>query len=568
MNNKKLNYLCLLPLSITLAACSSGGGNNASEGSNVSTAGSVSSLEFIQPYELASFQNTPGNGYVVVSNTDESRSVSGIVYSLNLVVGGASKINIDSMSAESCAMIESMGSCILKLNLESGASGGSFVLGASNNSDSILNNLKQIFLSATQKLSKVPIGVNQVAPTTNSGVNGIKLFYYPVINDDTAMLVVTGSVLSNNVGMFNSAILLDENNIPLAKQKVLSANLGNGFANLKQGDSFSIAIPAPIVFHPLLFKLRISEILADGTVTNNLTSATVSTINTVSNQAVLYNYPSSIALSLVNTSQTQVVANTGNLSATSYTISSSDPLIATVKESPLSSLGAIQNNSNDLKVDVLAESMTRYTVSLTNPSSVSNALFNINQSYNNGKTEVMMSINGSTSSGSWPTPAPTPAPVVKYIFVTQGVTNGAFGGFSQADDFCNTDVKIFSYPNELGNSNFKALLNGNNSTTIGTVYKNLAGEEIATATTSNLVIMNDSLINPIGNEFGGVHVFAAAWTGLARTGVPAANCSGWMSSNNSESGTVGFVLDTTPSWAAYSSEVCNSLSFRLMCVQQ
>lgn len=567
MNNKKLNYLCLLPLSITLAACSSGGGNNASGGSNVSTAGSVSSLEFIQPYELASFQNTPGNGYVVVSNTDESRSVSSIVYSLNSVVGGASKINIDSMSAESCAMIESMGSCILKFNLESGASGGSFVLGASNNSDSILNNLKQIFLSTTPKLSKAPIGVNQVATTTNSGINGVKLFYYPVINDDTAMLVITGSVLSNNAGVFNSAVLLDENNIPLAKQKVLSANLGNGFANLKQGDSFSIAIPAPTALHPLLFKLRISEILADGTVTNNLTSATINTINRVSNQAILYNYPSSIALSTANTSQIQVVANTGNLSATSYTISSSDPLIATVKKLPLSSLGTIQNN-NDLKVDVQAESMTRYTVSLTNPSSISNALFNINQSYNNGKTEVMTSINGSTSSGSWPTPAPTPAPVVKYIFVTQGVTNGAFGGFSQADDFCNTDVKIFSYPNELGNSNFKALLNGNNSTTIGTVYKNLAGEEIATATTSNLVIMNDSLINPIGNESGGVHVFAAAWTGLARTGVPAANCSGWTSSNNSESGTVGFVLDTTPSWAAYSSEVCNSLSFRLMCVQQ
>lgn len=567
MNNKKLNYLCLLPLSITLAACSGGGGNNGSGDSNVSTTGSVSSLEFIQPYELASFESTPGNGYVVVSNTDESRSVSGIVYSLNSVVGGASKISIDSMSAESCAMIESMGSCILKLNLESGAFGGSFVLGASNNSDSILNNLKQIFLSTTQKLSKAPIGVNQVATTTNSGVNGVKLFYYPVINDDTSMLIITGSALSNNVGIFNSAILLDENNIPLAKQKILSANLGNGFASLKQGDSFSIAIPAPTVFHPLLFKLRISEIVADGTVTNNLTSVTINTINTVSNQAILYNYPSSIALSLANASQIQVVANIGNLSANSYIVSSSDPLIATVKESPLSSLGAIQNN-NALKVNVPTESSTSYTVSLTNPSSVSNGLFNIDQSYNNGKTEVISNTDGSVSSGSWPTPAPTPAPVVKYIFVTEGSTDGAFGSFSQADDFCNMDVKIFSYPNELGNSNFKALLNGNNSTTIGTIYKNLAGEEIATATTSNLVVVNDSLINPVGNESGGVRVFAAAWTGLARTGVPAANCSGWTSSSNSESGTVGFVLETTPSWAAYSAEVCSGSSFRLMCVQQ
>lgn len=567
MNNKKLNHLCLLLLGITLVACNGGGGNSGSGGSNTAISGSVASLQFIQPYELASFESTPGNGYVVVSNTDESRSVNNIVYSLNSVVGGASKISIDSASAESCAMIESMGNCILKLNLESGAYGGSFVLGANNNSASILNNLKQIFSSATKKLSKAPIGINQVATTTTSGINGIKLFYYPVINDNTVMLVITGSVLSNNVGVFNSAILLDENNIPLAKQKILSANLGNSFASLKQGDSFSIAIPAPTVFHPLLFKLRISEIVADGTVTNNLTSATINTINTVSNQAILYNYPSSIALNPANTSQIQVVANVGNISASSYTVSSSDPLIATVKESPLSSLGAIQNN-NGLKVDVQAESMTRYTVSLTNPSSVSNGLFNINESYNNGKTEIISSIGGSVSSGSWPTPAPTPAPVVKYIFVTEGSTDGALGGFSQADDFCNMDVKIFSYPNELGNSNFKALLNSNDSTTIGTIYKNLAGEEIATATTSNLVVVNDSLINPVGNESGGVHVFAAAWTGLARTGVPATNCGGWISSSNSESGTVGFVLETTPSWAAYSTEVCSGSSFRLMCVQQ
>lgn len=567
MNNKKLNHLCLLLLSITLVACNGGGGNSGSGGSNTAISGSVASLQFIQPYELASFESTPGNGYVVVSNTDESRSVNNIVYSLNSVVGGASKISIDSISAESCAMIESMGSCILKLDLESGAYGGSFVLGANNNSASILNNLKQIFSSTSKKLSKAPIGINQVATTTTSGINGIKLFYYPVINDNTVMLVITGSVLSNKVGVFNSAILLDESNIPLTAQKVLSANLGNGSANLKQGDSFSISIPAPIGLHSLSFKLRISEVSLGGTVSNNSTSATINTISTVSNQAILYNYPSSIALNPINASQTQVVANLGSLSATSYMASSSNPSIATVKESPLSSLRAIQNN-NDLKVNVPTESSTSYTVSLTNPSSVSNALFNINQSYNNGKTEIISSIDGSVSSGSWPTPAPTPAPVVKYIFVTEGSTNGAFGGFSQADDFCNMDVKIFSYPNELGNSNFKALLNGNNSTTVGTIYKNLAGEEIATATTSNLVVVNDSLINPVGNESGGVHVFAAAWTGLARTGVPAANCSGWTSSSNSESGTVGFVLETTPSWAAYSAEVCSGSSFRLMCVQQ
>ena len=102
----------------------------------------------------------------------------------------------------------------------------------------------------------------------------------------------------------------------------------------------------------------------------------------------------------------------------------------------------------------------------------------------------------------------------------------------------------------------------------GTIYKNLAGKKLLLLRQNNLVVVNDSLISPVGNESGSVHVFAAAWTGLARTGVPAANCSGWTSSSNSESGTVGFVLETTPSWSCIQLEVCSGSSFRLMCVQQ
>lgn len=406
MQRKCINNLYVLLLVSTLAACSNSGNINSESNNTTIPAGNVSSLVFTQPYELASFQNTSGNGYIVVSNTDESRSVESINYSLNLVVGGASKVSIDSSSAESCAVIESLGSCVLKLNLESGAFGGSFVLGASNSSEQ-LSQVKQSLSTTSKMLAKAPIGINTVGTTTTVGINGIKLSYYPVISNNVTSIVVVGTLLSNNTGTYNNALLLDENNQPLALQKVISSNLGAGAANLSQGDSFSISIPAPQENKPLLFKLQMKEIASDGTVSNTATSAILNTLATVSNQAILYNYPSSVGLSSANANQTVAVANIGSVAATAYVVSSSNPSVATVTQPSLSSLVG-KNNNRELEADVPIESTSSYTVSLTNPSSSQNASFVINESYNNGKIDVSTNISASSSDSSWPNPAPTP----------------------------------------------------------------------------------------------------------------------------------------------------------------
>ena len=401
MRKKNINNLYPLLLSSALAACSSGG--------NSPTSGNVSSLIFTQPYELSSFQNTSGNGYIVISNSDESRSVGNISYSLNSVVGGAAKVSIDSTSAESCAVIESLSSCILKLNLESGAFGGSFVVGASNNSN-LLSRIKQSLSTSPETVAKAPIGINTVATTTASGINGIQLSYYTLVSNDTALVVIVGTVLSNNTGTFNNAVLLDENNQPLALQNVISDNLGAGAANLKQGDSFSITIPAPLENKPLSFKLEISEVVANGTASNIVTSATLNTLSSASNQAILYNYPSSIGLNPSNVNQTLAVANIGSVAATVFTVSSSNPSVATVTEPAATSFMTSKSSNRILKTDVPTASISSYMVSLTDPSSPQNVSFSINQSYNNGKTEVTTSIAAISSNSPWPSPSPTPTP--------------------------------------------------------------------------------------------------------------------------------------------------------------
>jgi len=476
---KKVNQLYLTLLSTVLAACSSGGGS--SGGSD--TPGNASTLEFNEPYELPSFESTAGNGYVVVTNTDESRSVSNISYKLNSVIGGASKASIDSMSAESCAVIAPQGSCTLKLNLEAGAFGGSFILGASNSS------------SSPEILSKAPIAIEPVVMTTTTGVNGVQLLYYPMIKNGTVSLIIVGVVVSNNVGKFNTVTLLDANGQAIEKQVVISNNLGAGAANLQQGSSFSIMVPAPSEAKPLQFKLQLSETAVDGTETSKQMSSVLNTVTAVSNQAILYNYPSTIGLSPANVNQTVVVANIGDTEATSYTVSSSNPSVATVAQS-FSFMTSLK--SNLLKADVPTGSTTGYTVSLTNPSSPTDAAFNINQSYNNGKTVVTMTTTATSSSTPWPSPVPTPAPVPTPTPIPTPTP---------------TPTPVSCSWQELGNA----------STFFSTLYK------MPGTSTSPIVLSSDGSTLYVGGEInynGGVHFGVAS--------IDAVDGTSWTSVANSE----------------------------------
>lgn len=398
--NIKINQLYLILLSTVVTGCGSGACNTSSISSNL---GTVSSLVFNQPYEFTSFESYAGNGYIIVTNADESRAVNNIVYNLSSTIGGGALVSIDSTSAKNCTTLMAKESCVLKLNLEAGAYGGSFVIGATN-SDNIMANSKEDIYSIHGIKSKVPVGVEQVITTSDLGVAGIKLFYYPSVRNGTPSIIVVGSVISNNVGNFNSAMLLDINNQPLSGQKVISNNLGAGNANLKQGDSFSIMLPVPATNSPLQFKLQISEVAQDGTEILREISSNLNTVTALSNQAIVYNYPASIGLTINNTAQQVAVANIGDKEATNYNVSSSNTSVATVTmQSP--TLVSIQNKSI-LSTSIPIDGIISYTVSLTNPSQPPYASFSINQNYFNGDITESIATPAVSANNTWPSPKP------------------------------------------------------------------------------------------------------------------------------------------------------------------
>lgn len=394
--NKKINQLYLALLGITLSACSSGNNENGSSNSG----GSVSSLVFTQPYLLPSFESTVNNGFIVINNLDESRSVNNIQYSLNAITGDAGGVMIDESSALACASIESSANCTLKIVVPKSLYGGSFTLGASNDN-------KQLQEPNPEILAAVPVGVQSVLTTTTSGVNGIQLFYYPVITKTMYAVIIEGVVVSNNTGKFNSASLLDVNGSELKGQKDISGNLGMGKPSLKQGDSFSILIPIPVESNILQFKLHLSEISANGIVTNQQTASLLSTITIVNDEALLYNYPANIRLTPANINQSVVVANIGAVEATDYSVKSSNPSIATVTNE---SITTDFKSKRGLNSNVTPGGYGIYVVNLTNPSSPSNSSFSIIQTYYNGKTNITTTNEASSSNTPWPSPTPTPTP--------------------------------------------------------------------------------------------------------------------------------------------------------------
>ncbi len=399
-NDKKFSQLFLVILGTIITGCSSGG----SVDSGNSNSGNLSSLEFFSPYELASFESSSGNGYVVVSNTDESRSVNNISYNLNSILGGGSNVSIDSKSAESCAVLNPQEDCVLKLNLTIATRGGSFVIGATN--DNFVSELKQLFSTSNSGVSsRAPIGVKQMIVSDESGVDGVKLSYYPVIGSHSRYVLIVAVVTSDKVGIFNNVVLLDKDNQPLKGQRVISGNSGPGAVPLKLGDSVSILMPVSFIIDtsPFEFKLAILDISASGATQFKQVSSQINSIRRTQN-AILYNYPSSIILSPENSQQNIAVANIGDVDASNYSILSSNPSLATVSAFAITEQGVTKTIAQSAAIPA------GYSVSLTDPANPVNQTFSINQSYFNGESTVNLITSATSSTVPWPQPVPTPSP--------------------------------------------------------------------------------------------------------------------------------------------------------------
>ncbi|MDD3267331.1 MAG: hypothetical protein PHC75_09175, partial [Burkholderiales bacterium] len=147
----------------------------------------------------------------------------------------------------------------------------------------------------------------------------------------------------------------------------------------------------------------------------------------------------------------------------------------------------------------------------------------------------------------------------KCIFVTNGASNAALGGFAGANDRCKNDS---ANPLGSGNGSWKALLWGNNSTTAGTNYYQVNGNTvtlIATATSGDLV--------GLGNAPAAALTITNKYTWVGATG---GNCGNWTSSNAGSTTSVGNSGAPNAFWSnsASTATSCAYTLTYLYCVQQ
>ena len=167
-----------------------------------------------------------------------------------------------------------------------------------------------------------------------------------------------------------------------------------------------------------------------------------------------------------------------------------------------------------------------------------------------------------------------PIAATKIIFISNAGTNGAIGGLTGADAFCQSAANSGSQTSSLG-ATWKALLRGNNATTIGTNYVTTMNETIAKATTTNLIAVNatnNTLVNAINKNENGDLVSQLAWTGGKGTTANTDNCVNWTSAQSIRSGSYGSSSSKTIWWnyVAYGTtytNFCDQVQ-SLYCVQQ
>ena len=135
------------------------------------------------------------------------------------------------------------------------------------------------------------------------------------------------------------------------------------------------------------------------------------------------------------------------------------------------------------------------------------------------------------------------------------------GGFSGADTLCNNDSNKPS-----GGGTYKALLQGNNSTTGGVPYVNTDGDLLEVATGGDLVGLGFPLINSFPNA--NANNAKDPWTGGAIDPNGQGNCQFWTSSSASDRGHFGYP-GSNQNWFVVGNQSCDQgTAFGLYCVEQ
>jgi len=202
---------------------------------------------------------------------------------------------------------------------------------------------------------------------------------------------------------------------------------------------------------------------------------------------------------------------------------------------------------------------TTATCTITNPDTTCSTMDGGDLCAATGSDGAEFTVTGAASgytSGSLPVTVAEAPPTPLYIFVTNGSWNGNLGGFAGADAKCNADTAKNSLAVPSGTT-WKAMLDGNNATISGQVYKNISDQTIATATGGNLV-GSANIQNAIGSS-------GYAWTGAGNSSA----CSNWSSNSSSLYAAYGDADAVNDDyWSDSEPDPCSTSGNKLYCVQQ
>lgn len=302
INSFRTNFIIFLS-GLLLLSCGGGGGGS----SNGSGGNDPANLVLMAPSQISS--STSGNfGYITIINPT-AEAITGVSYTIYDTFGSGNNVSINSSSASSCSTIAAKSMCILKVNVPAKTIAGSFRVAAANSSAAVAN------ISATGGISSsYPIGIGQAQYSNEANADGITLQYYHKIIARTQYVVVSGIVTSSRAGTFNNVVLVNNTNVPLVGQQVISGNLGAGAANLVQGNDFAILLEAPSGLSATqTIKVKTEEVAADGTVSNEHISSSSNTLVTTTGRGIANLLPNAIYLSADNPEQTLTISNTGVL---------------------------------------------------------------------------------------------------------------------------------------------------------------------------------------------------------------------------------------------------------------
>lgn len=323
------NVLVVCGLSVAVVACggSQGGVSGTTLPANVveSESGNASIL-IISPKVLSSLSNMANYGYIVVQNTG-NQSISDITYSITNTVGSAGRVTLESTSTGACRDLVAGGECTFKAIVPPNSVSGSFRINTPTLS-AVSKSLSRVVTSDSKDVSKFPfkaIGIQQELYNTVQGVDGLSVNYPSEVSNTVGSVLISGTVLSSEVGDFNTVIITDANGKPLPNQHSVSGNLGRGLAALGQGSSFAVLLQlSNVVNTTQVIRLRLSFVDANGVETNVQTGSNTGSITVVSNQAVVDVLPSNIILTPENPSQIITIYNSGSLSSNIKDVVSQD----------------------------------------------------------------------------------------------------------------------------------------------------------------------------------------------------------------------------------------------------